>query len=302
MQTVALTGATGFIGGVLLRSLVEQGFRVRALSRRPRDSRAGVEWIAGSLEDDAALARLVTGADAVVHCAGAVRGATPGAFIRTNVDGSRRLMSAVRVEGRCRRFLLISSLAARHPDLSWYAASKREAECAVAEVAGDVTLTVFRPTAVYGPGDRELRPLFEWLLRGLLIIPGSPAARLSFIHVDDLASAVLAWLDASEPPSGAFELHDGKPGGYDWPAIAAAAREARRGPVRRIVVPFCLLAVAARCNLLLSRAFGGDPMLTPVKLRELRHPDWSCDNAPLERVLAWTPHLQLTQALRERRF
>ncbi len=302
VRTIALTGATGFIGGVFLRHLLGQGYRVRALSRRPREPVDGVEWIPGSLEDDAALAALVAGADAVVHCAGAVRGASAESFVRTNVDGSRRLVEAARAGGQCGRFLLISSLAARHPELSWYAASKREAERVVAEAAGDMALTVFRPTAVYGPGDRELRPLFEWLLRGWLFIPGSASGRVSFIHVDDLAAAVTCWLAASEPLSGVFELHDGRPGGYDWLAIGAAAEQARRGPVRRVVIPPGLLTAVAHINLALSRLFGGAPMLTPVKLRELRHPDWSCNNSALERVMDWTPRLQLAQALQERRF
>ena len=68
VRTIALTGATGFIGGAFLRHLVHRGYRVRALSRRTRDPVAGVEWISGSLEDDAALASLVAGADAVIHC------------------------------------------------------------------------------------------------------------------------------------------------------------------------------------------------------------------------------------------
>lgn len=300
-RTIALTGATGFIGSVLQRRLAQQGFHLRALSRRPCAAVAGVEWIIGSLEDEAALAQLVAGADSVIHCAGAVRGATADAFIRSNVDGSRQLAAAAR-QGNCRRFLLLSSLAARHPELSWYAASKREAEHQVSAAAGNVALTVFRPTAVYGPGDREMRPLLEWLLRGWLLIPGDAAARLSFLHVDDLAEAVVGWLAAPEPPTGVFELDDGQPNGYGWAAIAATGERLRGGPVRRVTVPRHLLTGLAHGNLLLSRLLGRAPMLTPAKLRELRHPDWTCNNAPLQRVLNWAPRLQLEQALRERRF
>ncbi len=300
-RIIALTGATGFIGGVLLRHLAQLGYRLRALSRRPRTAVAGVDWVTGTLADEPALARLVAGADTVIHCAGAVRGATADAFVRTNVDGSRRLLAAARA-GQCRRFLLLSSLAAREPLLSWYAASKREAERQLLAAAGEVALTVFRPTAVYGPGDRELRPVFEWLLRGWLFIPGSAAARLSFLHVEDLAAAVASWLAAPEPIAGVFELHDGRPGGYDWPALAAAGAQIRQGSVRQVVVPPPVLAALAWGNLARCRLFGGAPMLTPAKLRELRHPDWSCDNAALQRVLAWAPQWQLAQALRARRF
>ncbi|HCW90547.1 MAG TPA: epimerase, partial [Marinobacter sp.] len=78
--TVALTGATGFIGGAISRQLLAGGIRVQALSRRPDRGGDGIEWIAGSLEDPEALSCLVAGADAVIHCAGAVRGASAAAF------------------------------------------------------------------------------------------------------------------------------------------------------------------------------------------------------------------------------
>lgn len=299
---IALTGATGFIGGAVQRHLVGQGFRLRALTRRPRAAVAGVDWVAGSLADETALARLVAGADTVIHCAGAVRGATAAAFVDTNVEGSRRLLAAARADGQCRRFLLLSSLAARNPELSWYAASKREAERLLTAAAGELALTVLRPTAVYGPGDRELRPVFEWLLRGWLFIPGSAAARLSFLHVEDLAAAVASWLAAPRPVPGVFELHDGRPGGYDWPALAAIGAQVRHGPVRRVAVPAPLLNGLAQGNLALGRLVGRAPMLTPAKLRELRHPDWSCDNAAWQGAVAWAPRLELVQALREGRF
>jgi nucleoside-diphosphate-sugar epimerase len=300
--TVALTGATGFIGGAISRQLLAGGIRVQALSRRPVQGGDGIEWIAGSLEDPGALSRLVAGADAVIHCAGAVRGASAATFRHTNVDGSRRLIAAARATGQCQRFLAMSSLAARHPDLSWYAASKRKAEEQLLAEAGDMALTLFRPTAVYGPGDRELRPLFEWLLRGWLIVPGRPDSCLTFLHVEDLAAAVMNWLTVPDPISGIFELHDGRPGGYDWPAIAATGELVRHGSVRSIAAPQRLLGGIATANLAFSRLFGLEPMLTPSKLHELRHPDWLCDNGPLMHALNWAPQLQLARALAERRF
>ncbi|PRW55595.1 putative rmlD substrate binding domain protein [Escherichia coli] len=74
-------------------------------------------------------------------------------------------MQAAKESGFCQRFLFISSLAARHPELSWYAKSKYVAEQRLAAMADEITLGVFRPTAVYGPGDKELKPLFDWMLR-----------------------------------------------------------------------------------------------------------------------------------------
>ncbi|MCD6008197.1 NAD-dependent epimerase/dehydratase family protein [Halomonas sp. IOP_31] len=327
---VALTGATGFIGRRLLARLVSDGVQVRALTRRlPAEPEGShVRWVSGSLDDTAALEQLVDGAEAVIHCAGAVRGADDATFRRINVEGSRRLFEAAQRQG-CARLLLMSSLAARHPELSWYAASKRQAELSwyaaskrqaefswyaaskrQAEQRGVASsarpaVTVFRPTAVYGPGDRELRPLFEMLMRGWLPMTGPHEARLSFLHVDDLVAAVIAWLrhsPADAPAEGGpFELHDGYPGGYTWPHIAAIGAAVRGAPVRRLPIPAGILHGMAQANLLLARALHRSPMLTPGKFRELRHLDWTCHNDAFTRATGWVPQTTLEQALGDRR-
>jgi len=301
-QVVALTGATGFIGTILRKRLVEANLTVRALNRREDGPRDGVTWIKGSLGEPDSLEHLVDGADIVIHLAGAVRGSTPHQFNRINVDGSAHLMEAVRRIGAGRRFLLMSSLAARHPELSWYAASKREAEQAIQQRAGDLPVTVFRPTAVYGPGDKEMRPLFQWLLRGWLLTLGEQSARLSFIHVEDLVRAVVAWVGASQVHSATYELSDGHPDGYDWQSIAEIAKRVRQGPVRKVTVPAAVLEGMAQVNLSLSRLTRRAPMLTPAKVGELRHPDWSCSNAAVEQALGWHPNILLEKALQERSF
>ncbi len=115
--TVALTGATGFSGATVARQLAAAGWRVRALvrpaslARRPPGLEA--EWLAGDLADTDSLHRLTRGATAVVHCAGAVRGAVRADFDRVNVDGTARLVQAAAAEPAPPRFLLVSSLAAR---------------------------------------------------------------------------------------------------------------------------------------------------------------------------------------------
>ncbi len=114
-QTVAVTGATGFIGKYIINNLLARGFHVRALTRTARAHvNDNLTWVRGSLEDTHSLSKLVAGASAVVHCAGQVRGHKEEIFTHCNVDGSLRLMQAAKESGFCQRFLFISSLAARH--------------------------------------------------------------------------------------------------------------------------------------------------------------------------------------------
>lgn len=296
---IALTGATGFIGTALLSQLTAAGWHVRALCRRREagttDALPGVEWVQGDLDDSRALEALVAGAQAVVHCAGTVRGAWRSDFDRVNGEGARRIARASAGLTPAPRFLLMSSLAARMPKLSDYAASKRLGEHSVRTESGNMRWTILRPPAVFGPGDRELAPLFSCIARGFAPVPARSKARFSLIHVYDLASAVLRWLEADTGYGRIFELDDGRPGGYDWDAVLSVAGRAlgRERPVRQVPIPMPALQLAAWANLWTARALGYAPMLTPGKVREITHPDWLCDSHDFADLTGWRPTIGL---------
>jgi nucleoside-diphosphate-sugar epimerase len=300
--TLALTGATGFIGRALARRFVELGWRVKALVRNPsRASLLGgprLELVAGDLEDLRALQTLVSGAAAIVHCAGAVRGTTLNEFARVNVDGVRNLVQIAREGDPAPFFLSLSSLAAREPRLSPYAHSKHAGEEALAAAAGDMPWLALRPPAVYGPGDREMLPLLRGMMRGVALVLGPAHARFSMLYVDDLVAAVEHCLKAQIPPTGIFELHDGHCGGYTWNELVSTAASLRGGPVRQVRLPQTLLAGAARLSVTWARLSGQAPMFTPGKLRELRHPDWVCDNRAFHQASGWSPAVDFAEGLR----
>ncbi|MTD26185.1 NAD-dependent epimerase/dehydratase family protein [Erwinia sorbitola] len=301
--TVAITGVSGFIGRHIAANLLERGFDVRALTRHVCESSLNnLTWVYGALEQRDALDELVRGADSVIHCAGQVRGHKEESFINCNVNGSIRLMQAAKESERCKRFLYISSLAARHPELSWYAHSKYLAEQQLTALATDIKLGIFRPTAVYGPGDRELKPLFSWLLRGLLPRLGEADARLSFLHVSDLAAAASQWILSDQHPFGPFELCDGIAGGYSWRRLQEIGADIRHGSVRLIDIPLPLLKLFADISWLSNRVVGSEPMLTRNKIRELTHKDWSASNTCLSGQINWFPQISLEHALREGAF
>lgn len=294
---MAVTGATGFIGRILLQSLIKGGWRVKALTRRPQAGHEALQWIEGDLDDLAALRNLVKDAVAVVHCAGQVRGSSFEEFVRTNVTGTANLVHASSEHHPSPRFLLISSLAARQPELSWYATSKHMAEKLVEEQSL-MPYAIFRPTAVYGPGDKEMSPLFRVTRRGILPMVGQRTMRFGLLHVNDLVGAIICWLSTSTPVRGIYEIDDGRPGGYDSQSVASIAQEVWERPVRCIFFPAPLLSLIANINLWSARLLRYSPMLTPGKVRELRHPNWVCDIAPLRRALPdWQPSIQLRDAL-----
>lgn len=301
-RVVAVTGATGFIGGALARRLVNLGWRIRVLVRstsaRGRLAGIAADLVVGDLGDLDSLRRFVYQAEAVVHCAGAVRGASQAYFDRVNVEGVARLVHAAAGEHPAPRFLLISSLAAREPRLSAYAASKQRGEEVLAAGGGTLPWMVLRPPAVYGPGDRELLPLFRWMERGIAPVLGSANSRFSLLYVEDLAEAVLRWLVSGTALHRTFELDDGRPGGYTWTEVADIIGSLHSRSVIPVRVPVLFLRVLAALNLAAARVIGYKPILTPGKVRELRHPNWVCDNAAFTGATGWSPKVSLEEGLR----
>lgn len=297
---VGVTGATGFIGRVLLNQLIDKGWRIRALTRQTSAPflHPAVEWIAGDLNCVDALQELVSGTDAVVHCAGAVKGKSWDSFLSSNVIGTKHLLQAVAKTSSCSRLLYISSLAARQPQLSWYAQSKFDAEQLLSMVVDQLAVTVFRPAAVYGPGDKALTPLLQVMRYGILPVLGPTTNRFGLVHVNDLVAAVICWLETKLPISGIYEIDDGTPGGYDYAGIASIAERVLERKVRHVRIPLKGLATLAKLNLWLASALDYAPMLTPGKVRELQYPDWTCDITALQNALQnWHPEMRLPIAL-----
>jgi nucleoside-diphosphate-sugar epimerase len=195
------------------------------------------------------------------------------------------------------RFLMVSSLAAREPELSWYAESKHCGEEALINHAGNMQWSIFRPTAVYGPGDKELTPLLKFTKFGFLPISGVPGSRFGLIYVDDLVDAIIKWIEATVPTNQIYELDDGTDGGYDPQRIREIARKVWGHPVYIIAVPIMLLRLFAAINLGISRVLGYLPMLTPGKVRELSHHDWVCDLDLIRKDLGWYPQVPLAEGL-----
>jgi nucleoside-diphosphate-sugar epimerase len=302
-RTIAITGATGFIGGVLAKMLTAVGWQVRALVRsasyhkRPNDIAA--EWVIGDLGDMESLRQLVTGTDAIVHCAGAVRGTNQNDFDRVNVDGVARLVQAATEQNPSPRFLLLSSLAAREPQLSHYAASKLNGERALASCSENMFWGVLRPPAVYGPGDREMRPLFQWMFRGLAPLIGSDTNSVSLLYAEDLAQAIISWLENGQQPQRIYELHDGHPNGYSWQEIINTVEQLRGNSIFRLNIPVSVVKLLASTNLIIAKTFGSSPILTPGKVRELTHKDWVAENTLLSDETGWLPRIELKEGLRQ---
>ena len=262
---LAVTGGTGFVGSHLIEVALAEGHEVVALTRREQPERARLTWIPGSLEDTDALERLVDDADAVIHVAGVIN-ANAASFEKANVAGTLAMLAAA-TAGGVRRFVHVSSLAAREPKLSQYGGSKARAEELVH--GSGLDWAIVRPPAVYGPGDKETLELFRMAKLGVMLMPRR--GRLSVIYVADLARLLLALAARGAPSSILVEADDGKPGGWTHREFGRALGQAVGTSPAILAAPGLFLRLAARADQLFR---GPRAKLTVDRAAYFSHRNW----------------------------
>lgn len=286
---LAITGATGFVGARLLALALEQGHEVVALTRRSQNERHGVRWVQGSLDHRQALQRLVEGADAVIHVAGVISAPDAAGFEQGNVAGTLGLLAAATASG-VRRFVHVSSLAAREPGISLYGASKHRAEELVQ--GSGLDWAIVRPPAVYGPGDRETLELFKAARLGIVPLP--PRGRLSLIHVDDLSRLLLALAAPDAPRQELYEPDDGRADGWSHREFAAALAAAQDRRALALPVPAPVIRFGASLDKLLRRSRA---KLTADRAAYFCHPDWTVDPTRRPPADLWQPQVPTLEGL-----
>ncbi len=287
---LAITGATGFVGQVLVRRALAEGWRVNGLARSGVLPVEGADCITGTLDEPSALARLVTGVDAIIHVAGVVNAPDKAGFEAGNVAGTLAMINAARQAGVA-RFIHVSSLTAREPGLSHYGTSKARAETIVA--ASGLDWTIIRPPAVYGPGDRDMLDLFRMARRGIVIMP--PGGRTSLIEVSDLARLLLAVIPFGETRAKTYEADDGRDGGWTYRDYGKAIGQAMGKDPTVIAMPRLAVRIAARLDRLLR---GRGAKLTPDRAAYLCHPDWVIDPERRPPPEIWQPAVETVSGLK----
>jgi uncharacterized protein YbjT (DUF2867 family) len=286
---LAITGGTGFVGRQLIAQALAKKHEVRAIARTPQAALAGVEWIDGAIDPPRNLDRLVAGADAVIHVAGAINAPDRAAFAACNIDGTVAVIEAAQAAG-VQRFIHVSSLAAREPALSDYGWSKAESERKV-EASG-LDWTIIRPPAVYGPGDREMLDLFRMAARGIVLLP--PEGRLSLIEVSDLCRLLLACARQGGLRK-IYEIDDGTVRGLTHHAFGKLLGDAMGKRVATIRTPALVLEAVS----MLDRAFRKEKAkLTRDRVRYFCHPDWVSRRSMAPPARLWKPKVTAIDGLR----
>jgi dihydroflavonol-4-reductase len=315
---VLVTGATGFVGGLVAARLVAEGRHVRALVRRPGDERRLSVWgpaggtdrtgeppgrlepVTGDLDDPGSLARAADGVEVAYHVAGlnALCLRDPSALYRVNVDGTRNLLQAA-VRAGLRRVVLTSSAAtlgghgtrpaderAGPPEhfTSHYARSKYEAERLALAFDG-VEVVAVNPSSVQGPGRRTgTAKLFLDYLNGHL--PFDVPAEFGLCYTDDCAAGHLL-AEAKGEPGQRYVLNGTTLTSRE--AIELVARLAGLDERPRTLPPAVAKALAGVVEAG-ARARGRQPRLCRETVRTLTAPHrYDGGRAARELGLAYTP-------------
>lgn len=264
MKNILVLGGTGFVGRHVCEQLHRMGWRITVPTRRARNAAAvqhlpRVTVLQADVHDEAQLARLLPGHDAVVNLVAILHG-TEAAFDRVHVQLPAKLARACAASG-VRRVVHVSALGVGLDGPSLYQRSKARGEAVLREA--DLDLTVLRPSVIFGAGDRFLN-LFARLQAVFPVMPLAGAgARFQPVWVDDVASAVLACLQDSGLPAGTgstvgqtFEC-----AGPDvWTLGELVHLAGRFGSTERPVLP--LPMAVGRLQALMMELAPGEPLMS----------------------------------------
>ncbi len=312
---VFVTGASGFVGSHLVDALLERGHRVTCLVRPCSDLR----WLSGKplrleqgdlLDDRARLAELVSGHAVVFHVAGAVRAMDYKSFLRVNRDGTENILKAcLGASPPPRRFVHVSSVGVAGPpplgsrltedqypgNLTDYGRSKLEAERLVLAFSRRLHVVVLRPSAIYGPRDGEMLPLFKLAGRlGILPAMGGGKQVLDLVHVQDVARGIVLAGDARLASGEVFLLGSGRD--YSIAQLAEVMAVLFRRRVRLLVLHRSILWTAAAFSEILARISGRPAMLTRQKIPELVG-SWRLDISRARSGLGYSPRWDLPEGM-----
>jgi uncharacterized protein YbjT (DUF2867 family) len=269
-MTVTVTGATGFVGGHVVRALRRADKPVRCLVRDPRraDDLAGLgcELTEGDVTDPTSLGRAVEGVDGVVHLV-AIRQGKAEQFERVIGEGTRNLLAAAQEAG-VRRFVHMSALGTSEQtkDLVPYYRAKWDAEQSV-EGSG-LPYVIFRPSFVFAP-DGGILPTFRKLAKLAPITPivGSGEQRIQPIWADDVAAHFVKALELDAAPGHTFEL--GGPDVVSWNELFERLKQALGVRRPSIHMPMTFM----RANALVTERLPGNIPLTRDLLKMMEAGD-----------------------------
>ena len=313
-KRVLVTGGTGFVGSHLVELLMQRGYSPVCLVREPSRLRwlsgLDVELVAGDCRDSGSLEGAVQNVSIVIHAAGLTKARHSRDYYDVNHLGTRNILEAcARHNPGIDKFILLSSLAAAGPSrngvptgerdaphpVSDYGWSKLRAEEEVLGFKHQFPVDILRPSAVYGPRDRDMFELFLWASRGLTVEIAGGDRTISPCYVKDVAAAILASAEKKTASGGIYFVADSTP--WSWSGFREVLLATGGVRARNLVIPTSAAYLIGLVSELGSLITGRPALMNRQKVREAVQPSWLCDTTRTEKELGFTPAYTLQQGL-----
>jgi len=307
-----ITGGTGFIGSHLTKALIRKGVQVRCLLRKTSDltwlKDLPIEFIPGDCNDKTSLEEAVRGVDWVFHLAGVTKAIKEGTYFEVNGLGTENLIHAcLENNPRLQKFIYISSQAAAGPSrsgsnkkesdpcepVSFYGRSKRMGEESVLAHAHELPAVILRPSAVYGPRDKDVFALFKCLSRRIKPCLTGRRRRLSLCYVGDIVEGILLAVETQTKSGEIVFLSDGND--YRIEEIGDIVAHVMGITALRIRVPARMVVGIACFSDVLSQLLGRPFLLNKDKAKEIVQQEWVCDITKAKTLLGFEPRVPLLE-------
>ena len=307
-----MTGGTGFIGSHLVEALLKKGIQVRCLLRKTSDLKwleglpIEVNW--GDCNDKNSLREAVEGVEQVFHLAGVTKAVHKKTYFEVNAFGTENLIHAcLENNPRIQKFIYLSSQAAAGPSrngnkkkesdqckpVSPYGQSKQMGEELAMAHAQELPLLILRPSAVYGPRERDIYTFFKLLSKRIKPCLPSKDQHISLCYVEDIIQAILLAAQVKGSSGEIFFLSDGQD--YRLEEIGDIFAQAMGVNAFCIRVPEWMIIGMASFSEYLSKLSGKPPLLNKGKVEEILQRNWVCDITKAKTALGFEPHISLAQ-------
>ncbi|MCK5286198.1 MAG: NAD(P)-dependent oxidoreductase [Thermodesulfovibrionia bacterium] len=307
-----ITGATGFIGSHLVDELFKRGYKVTCLVRKTSDitwlEGLDIEIIEGDCSVQHSLDQCVKGQDYIFHLAGLTKTHYKDNFYSVNTKGTENIIEAVKqFNPEIKRFVYLSSLSAFGPKnidsipnenntphpVSDYGMSKLMSEATILKYSTLIPVSILRPSAVYGPRDKEFFLFFKFIKKGVFPYWGN--GYTSLIYVDDLINALLLTIENEKAVGNIYFISDDVI--YTNNEIIKEIASALNVKVFKIKIPKPMLPTISFFSEGISKITGTNTMINRDKIKEIIHTEWVCDITKAKNDLSFEPKIGIKKGI-----